>query len=107
MTRECEVCKADLDKLGKRSSAKVCGGACRAEKSRRKRAGVPVRSAEPAEAHRKRTRRPRRGVSIYLPDPETAQKLADDLAGFSPDSIRGAFRLLLLDAIDRRQARQK
>jgi hypothetical protein len=35
--RACAICGADLDALGKRPDAETCGGACRAQKSRRDR----------------------------------------------------------------------
>lgn len=35
--RRCVICKTDLDQLGKKEGALTCGGACRAEKSRRDR----------------------------------------------------------------------
>ena len=102
MARLCEVCRADLDELGKRPQALTCGGACRAEKSRRQRrtsGGAP-------KAHRKRTRRVREGVSVYLPTLRLAEALAGVLDDYyaASDDLR-QIEAAVAAAIERRRAR--
>jgi hypothetical protein len=59
--RRCVICGANLD--GKRKDAEVCGSTCRAEKSRRRLAGEPIR--QPRRRTRPRSQRP--GLEVYIP----------------------------------------
>lgn len=72
--RVCEICGTEI--AGRRADAETCGGACRAERSRRRRA-----RQEGPEAHRgaqaqrrtpPRKRTPERGIRVYLLPDELA-----------------------------------